>query len=107
MAIDSASGTSVTIGLVQINNSFSGQNYLPYSVAVLPSYAQRNASLPDRFQFLQPIYKRTPISQAVERLSEADVAAFSTYVWNGRISLEIARRLKDRKPRTLVIFGGP
>ena len=28
------------IGLVQINNSFSGQNYLPYSIACLQSYAQ-------------------------------------------------------------------
>ena len=25
----------VRVGLVQINNSFSGQNYLPYSVALL------------------------------------------------------------------------
>ena len=28
------------IGLVQINNSFSGQNYLPYSIACLQTYVQ-------------------------------------------------------------------
>jgi radical SAM superfamily enzyme YgiQ (UPF0313 family) len=31
----------------------------------------------------------------------------STYVWNIRISLEIAKRLKLRKPEVLIVFGGP
>ena len=30
----------------------------------------------------------------IEALKDADLVGFSTYVWNGRISLEIARRLK-------------
>ena len=33
----------VKIGLVQINNSFSGQNYLPYSIALLQTYVQKFA----------------------------------------------------------------
>ena len=53
-------------GLVQINNSFSGQNYLPYSVGVLQAYAQRHAKNPERFHFLPPLYKRVAISSAVQ-----------------------------------------
>ena len=34
-------------------------------------------------------------------------SASSTYVWNGRISLEIARRLKALKPGIVIVFGGP
>jgi radical SAM superfamily enzyme YgiQ (UPF0313 family) len=94
------------IGLVQINNSFSGQNYLPYSVACVQSYAR--TKLPaDRFVFLPMIYKRIPIFEIVKRLADADVIGFSTYVWNARISLEAARRLKHLDPRRLIIFGGP
>jgi radical SAM superfamily enzyme YgiQ (UPF0313 family) len=94
------------IGLVQINNSFSGQNYLPYSIACLQSYAR--SKLPsDRFTFLPMIYKRIPVFEIVERLTEADVVGFSTYVWNARISLEAARRLKRLDPHKLIIFGGP
>lgn len=106
---DSIPGTSdaVTIGLVQINNSFSGQNYLPYSVALLQSYAESRAADPSRYRFLLPIYKRIRIVDAVESLLDADLVGFSTYVWNGRISLEIARRLKARKPGILIVFGGP
>ena len=31
----------IKIGLVQINNSFSNQNYFPYSVGILQAYAQK------------------------------------------------------------------
>jgi radical SAM superfamily enzyme YgiQ (UPF0313 family) len=97
----------VKIGLVQINNSFSGQNYLPYSIALLQTYVQKFAPDPGRFSFLTPLYKRVRIADAVEALKDADLVGFSTYVWNGRISLEIARRLKVLKPGIVIVFGGP
>jgi radical SAM superfamily enzyme YgiQ (UPF0313 family) len=95
------------IGLVQINNSFSGQNYLPYSIALLQTYVQKFSPNPERYEFLTPLYKRIRIADAVEQLKEADLVGFSTYVWNGRISLEIARRLKEIKPGIIIMFGGP
>jgi tRNA A37 methylthiotransferase MiaB len=97
----------VVVGLVQINNSFSGQNYLPYSVALLQTYVQKMAANPGRYRFLPPLYKRLRIADAVQALAGADLVGFSTYVWNGRISLEIARRLKALKPDIAIVFGGP
>src|SRR5258708_33690163 len=97
----------VVVGLVQINNSFSGQNYLPYSVALLQTYVQKMSAEPGRYAFLPPLYKRARIADAVEALKDADLVGFSTYVWNGRISLEIARRLKELKPGIVIVFGGP
>ncbi len=97
----------LNIGLVQINNSFSGQSYLPYAVACLESYARRHAADPARYRFLLPIFKRIAVEDAVARLVDADVAAFSVYVWNFRLSLEIARRLKERRPDMVIVFGGP
>jgi radical SAM superfamily enzyme YgiQ (UPF0313 family) len=97
----------IKIGLVQINNSFSGQNYLPYSIALLQTYVQKFAPDPGRYAFLTPLYKRVRIADAVEALKDADLVGFSTYVWNGRISLEIARRLKALRPGIVIVFGGP
>ncbi|MDN3513538.1 MAG: radical SAM protein [Candidatus Brocadia sp.] len=94
------------LGMVQINNSFSGQNYLPYSLGFLQGYAQRHLKDIGKFEFLLPIYKRIPVKVAVERLSDADMVFFSTYVWNIRISLEIARQVKQKRPETIIVFGG-
>lgn len=99
--------STITVGLVQINNSFSGQNYLPYSAGVLQAYAQRHAKNPETFRFLPLLYKRVAISSAVNGLLAADVVGFSTYVWNTQISLEIAHRLKLLRPDVLIVFGGP
>mgnify|MGYP006267261893 CR=1 FL=1 len=106
-AIKTRDGAAIRIGLVQINNSFSGQNYLPYSVALLQTYVQKMAPDPGRYEFLPPLYKRVRIADAVEALKDADLVGFSTYVWNGRISLEIARRLKAIRPGIVIVFGGP
>ena len=97
----------LTVGLAQINNSFSGQNYLPYAVGLLQAYVERHAERPERFRFLLPVYKRIRVEAAVEQLKSADVAAFSLYVWNERLTLAVARRLREVRPNILIIFGGP
>lgn len=92
------------VGLVQINNSFSGQNYFPLSVGLLQAYAQRY--LGDRVSFLPIIHMRLKVSEAVEKLLAADVIGFSVYIWNFKISLAIAEKLKTLKPNVLIVFGG-
>jgi len=106
MRQDIATGR-IKVGLVQINNSFSHQNYLPLSVGMLQAYAQKYLAHPEAYEFLPPVYSRIPVDRAVEALQEADVALFSVYVWNIRISLEVAKTLKRCKPETVIVFGGP
>ena len=95
------------VGLVQINNSFSKQHYFPYSVGIIQSYAQRHLSHPTAVEFLPPIFARGPVNEAVGQLKDADVVAFSCYVWNVRLSLAIAKALKAIRPGILTVFGGP
>jgi radical SAM superfamily enzyme YgiQ (UPF0313 family) len=97
----------LTVGLAQINNSFSGHSYLPYSAALLQAWVERHAADPGRYRFLLPLYRRRRVDEAVAHLADADVVGLSTYVWNIRLSLAIARALKARKPEALVVLGGP
>ena len=99
--------TPVNVGLVQINNSFSGQCYLPYAVGLLQAHLQAHLTAPERFRFLLPVFVRGPVEQIVAHLRDADVVFFSVYVWNLHLSLAVAERLKAEKPHTWIVFGGP
>ena len=105
----------VEVGLVQINMGLTwGKTrqgpapvfgLLPYSAGLLQAYAERHAS--DRHEFLLPIHKRVPVDAAAAHLRDADLVGFSAYVWNERLSLAIARAVKETRPETVVVFGGP
>jgi radical SAM superfamily enzyme YgiQ (UPF0313 family) len=95
------------VAWVQINNSFDRQCYLPYTVGMLQAYAQRHLRHPEMFSFQIPLFRRMPVDRAAAHLRGADIVCFSTYVWNLRLSLAIARALKEQDPRVLTVFGGP
>src|SRR5208283_2522830 len=99
--------TKVKIGLVEIGESFGGEYYFPYSVGILRAYAEKNLSPRSSYEFGQIIYKRDDIEGHIEYLSKVDVVFYSAYMWNSKISLEIARRLKEVKGDIINVFGGP
>jgi len=98
---------TIKVGLVQINNSFSGQNYFPYSVGLLQVYARKYLKNPSQYDFLLPIYSRVKIEKAYKHLANADIIFFSAYVWNIRLSLKIAQKVKLLRPDVVIAFGGP
>ncbi|TAN45988.1 MAG: radical SAM protein [Nitrospirae bacterium] len=95
------------VGLVQIGDSFGGQYYFPYSAGLLQAYAEKNLPNPDAYEFAPIIYKRSAMGDIEKDLYGADIVFYSTYLWNYRISLEIARRIKSGNPKTINVFGGP
>jgi len=101
------SNLKITIGFVQINSSFSGQDYFPLSVGLLQAYLQKQDEKEHKYVFLDPVCRHAPPSEIAVRLARADIVGFSTYVWNQNISLAAARRLRELNPRALIVFGGP
>ena len=97
----------IKVGLVQLNNSFSDQYYLPLSVGMLQAYAKRHLVYANDYEFGIPIHQFMRIEEASELLSDNDIVGFSSYVWNEQNTLAIARDYKRRKPNGLVVFGGP
>ncbi len=99
--------SKITVGGVQINNGFSGQFYLPYSIGLLYAYTLHNTKKKDKFKFNDIIYKRLNLDECLNNLKDCDVVLFSTYVWNEKISLEIAKNLKKKDSKKYILFGGP
>lgn len=95
------------IGLVQIQNLYSGQLYLPYSAGLIEATARQNPQNLERFLFLPILWQRVTVAEALKRLCTADLVLFSVYVWNQRWSLEVARALKAQNPDIVIVFGGP
>ncbi|MFH1940934.1 MAG: radical SAM protein [bacterium] len=99
--------TKIKIGLVEIGDSFGEQYYFPYSLGILRAYAEKKLASSGKCTFLPIIYKRGNIEKYCDRLSGADIIFFSAYLWNFKVSLEIARRVKGEKPEIMTVFGGP
>jgi tRNA A37 methylthiotransferase MiaB len=104
------------IGLVQINMSGRSPTskdgtepppfgLLPYSVGLLKSYAITHAT--EQHEWMVPVYRRLSVGDAADKLRGADVVGLSTYIWNVRLSLAIAKEVKRRQPDTLIVAGGP
>src|SRR5262249_39671605 len=51
--------------------------------------------------------RRARVDPGALLYSDADVLAFSSYVWNERYSLEVARRARAQQPGAFILFGGP
>lgn len=91
------------MGLVQLNSG--ARPYLPYVAGLLQVWVEQQA--PGQYQFLLPLAEFESLDAAVAHLQSAQVVGFSTYIWNIRRSLAIARALKQLRPGLLTVFGGP
>ena len=69
--------------MVQVNNSFSGQNYLPLSLGFLVSYAEFHCKNYDDFEFLNPLYKRVPIKDVDGNLLFTSMMEANAYMPDG------------------------
>ena len=97
----------INIGLVKIDNGYEGSVTLPYAMGLIQAYYLVNGKNNANVSFLEPIFLRCPVEEAVEKLLCSDIVMFSVYSWNLCISLAIAKRLKEVSPNVLIVFGGP
>jgi radical SAM superfamily enzyme YgiQ (UPF0313 family) len=99
-------GRPLTVQLIQINNSYSNQYYIPFSVGILKAVAERS-DLATRLDFREFVFRREPPEVIAERIGNVDVVGVSCYVWNWRLSVAVAERVRASNPNAVIIFGGP
>ena len=97
----------INLYLFQFNFSYGNDVYLPYSIGTLWAYAKTIEWIAKNYENKGFIFMRKDPQKIVDKLENPRIAAFSTYVWNWQMSIEVARRIKEIYPQCLIIFGGP
>ncbi|MDE2095748.1 MAG: radical SAM protein [Patescibacteria group bacterium] len=95
------------VWLVQVNNRFGNQCFLPYSVGLLQTYAQSFPEIKEAYDFEGFTFLREPVVEAVNRIGSVDVCGISCYIWNFSYSMAFARVVKEANPCCLIVLGGP
>lgn len=96
--------------LMQVNYSvyFRGtvQYWLPYSVGCLAATAQAHEAITDNFNQIL-LHRREDPDTVVDSLDNPVCMAFSMYVWNSNYQLVVAKKVRERYPECVIVFGGP
>jgi len=97
----------ISVQLVQLNNKYGSQVYLPYSAGILQSFAEKSREISSNYSFKDFVFIREKLSKMVSQIGNVDVLGVSCYVWNWSLSLELAKMVRKNNPDCLIIFGGP
>ena len=93
--------------LVQVNNRFGDNVFLPYSVGLIQAYCQSLDWVNKEYCFKELIYLRERSDAIVERMENPDVVGFSCYMWNWEFNKVLAQKVRESYPDCLIVFGGP
>lgn len=91
----------------QFNYQYGVVIHFPYSIASLLAYVKSFPDLASQFQFEKAFVFRDKLDEYVSRCADADILLCSCYTWNWEITNHLAKRVKEKNPDCLVIFGGP
>ena len=91
----------------QFNYQYGKSIHFPYSIASLFAYAKQNEEIEKRFQFETTFIFRNKLDEYVDRIENPDILLCSCYVWNWEITNALAKRVKEKYPNCMVIYGGP
>ena len=95
------------IYLNEFNIPTKSSTYLPYSSGLLRAYAETNKDIKDNYKFKEFLFVRDDIKNLLKKYNNPSIAAFSCSVWNFQLSLAIAKAVKEKFPKCIIIFGGP
>lgn len=88
----------------QINNVIAEATFLPLSVAYVWEYCRTQV---DNWELGGILFERQTVEEYLTQITDPNVLAISTYVWNWDISRELARAVRQRWPDCIIVMGGP
>lgn len=97
------------IYFVQANNVYGNEIrsvYIPYASGCIAAYAFDNETVKKECSLGGFIFTHEPIEQALEKLKNPFIVAFSCSVWNYEYNKALAKAVKEAYPSAVIVFGG-
>ncbi|MBR0113163.1 MAG: cobalamin-dependent protein [Clostridia bacterium] len=91
---------------VQVGFEFDGSVYLPYAAGTLIAYCLSQADLKTEYDFADIIFRREQIADALEKIKDPYLVAFSCSVWNTEYDKALAKAVREKHPDCIITFGG-
>ncbi|HZJ78734.1 MAG TPA: radical SAM protein [Clostridia bacterium] len=91
---------------VQPNNIFDKAVFLPYAVGAIAAYSWQHEDIKEHYNLGPFIYKRESDEIAFEILKDPYLIGFSNYLWNFEYNLSLAKAIKRKYPKCVIVFGG-
>lgn len=80
--------------------------YLPYAVGTIAAQAWSNELVKSAFSLQRIVFLREPINQVLNSLNNPFMVAFSCYIWNYEYNKVVAKEIKNKFSKCIVVFGG-
>ena len=91
---------------VQVGFGFDGSVYLPVAAGAIIANCRRFADVTSEYAFPDIIFYREKLADALDKLRDPYMVAFSCSVWNMEYNKALAERVKEKYPDCLIAFGG-
>jgi len=92
--------------LVQVNNRYGENVYVPYSVGLLWAYARTFKEITDAYEMVDFLYLKESIDKAVEKIEAPDLIGLSCYIWNWEWCKAFSQAIKMKWPNCVIVVGG-
>tara|TARA_R110000824_G_scaffold28264_11_gene95221 strand:- start:1782 stop:3806 length:2025 start_codon:yes stop_codon:yes gene_type:complete len=92
--------------LFEINDILTNQAKLPYSTGLIWSYCKTIESISNNFNLDKLFWWRRETGVILEQIEAPYIVGFSCFVWNWNNNIELAKKIKEKYPNCIIVFGG-
>ncbi len=89
-----------------MNYPYGKSAHLPYTAGQLAAYAFADGDVADNYSLENIFFLREAVDGVLSKIKNPFAVAFSTYIWNCNFNKEVAKRIKEKYPECVIIFGG-
>ena len=92
--------------IFELSDIFDNQVYLPYSSGIVWSYLKNLEPIKKNYKLVDWFFARENSNEIIKKIHNPQILLFSCFMWNWSLNCEIAKKIKNKYPNVLIVFGG-